>query len=307
MEAVAIYVISTLLYASILFMISGGLNFIYGVMKVLNFAHGQLYAFGAYVTAWSVSEIFLGAQVGPTSAPQIKLVTYLAILAGPVGAAFIGLILAAAILTKMHERGEEWVLLVTIAAYHILGDLLFALFGTNPVSAQEAIDVSGTSSIAGFPYPNYFIAIALSGYAVALVLWFLLKRTNLGLGLRATAQNQSVASALGMNTRRQYVLAFLIGSFLAGLGGGLVVPTSYARLDMGSDILVVAFMVMVLGGLGSLRGALIGSMTVSILNTMLTIFYPSVISFLLYIVVIVALVLRPQGLFGELDSVYAKK
>src|SRR6266850_1771828 len=215
MDTVVIHALNALLYASVLFLIAGGLSLIYGVMRIVNLAHGNLYAFGAYVSAWVVGLVVAHAQA---DTPPSTILLLLLLPAGAVAAAAFG----AAI------------------------------------------------------YPTYnFLVIAVGGLA-AVFLWAFIYKTRFGVVLRATSQDMRMASALGVNVNRVYVQAFTLGCLMAGLGGAIIVPSQSAVLGMGVDALILSFIVVVVGGLGSLEGALLGALIVG-----------------------GVLLIRPAGLFGR--------
>src|SRR3989441_9542155 len=250
MDFFFIHLLNALLSAATLFLIAGGLSLIYGVMRIVNLAHGNIYAFGAYVTAWA-----LGRLVAGTPTP----VLYLALPAGAVGDALLGAVLEPTLLRPFYKRAEEYQLLVTFGLLMILGDVMHFVWGPYPLSASALWENSGSLSIAGNPYPNYnLVVIAIGGFAAAF-LWAFVYKTRFGIVLRATSQNMRMASALGVNVNRIYVQAFTLGCFMAGLGGAIIVPAQSAVLDMGVDALVLSFIVVVVGGVGSLEGGLGGA------------------------------------------------
>ena len=165
--------------------------------------------------------------------------------------------------------------------------------------ADAVIDALGTFQLLGLRYPTCnLVAIAIAG-AVALALWYFIYGTRFGVMLRATAQDRRMASALGLNVGMIYILAFALGSFMAGLGGAIVVPTQTAVLGLSIEMLVIAFVVVVIGGLGSLKGALIGALIVSFLRTAGIQFFPEIELAVLYLIVVAVLLVRPTGMFGR--------
>jgi branched-chain amino acid transport system permease protein len=180
----------------------------------------------------------------------------------------------------------------------ILEDLVRLVWGGTPLSADTLMDALPIMHIGGLFYPAYNVVVIGIGLVAAMVLWAVIYHTRFGVMLRATSQDRRMASALGLNVGLVYVLAFSIGCFMAGLGGAIVVPTQAAVLGMGVDALVVAFVVVVIGGLGSLKGALIGALVVSFVRTAGIQFFPELELAVLYLIAALVLLVRPTGLFG---------
>jgi branched-chain amino acid transport system permease protein len=290
MDLLAIHLLNALLYASVLFLIAGGLSLIYGVMRIVNLAHGNLYAFGAYVTAWSVGMLAAGAPAG---------LLFLLLPAGAVAAAAVGALLEPTLLRPFYKRAEEYQLLVTFGLLMILEDIMRLLWGPYPLSASALWERMGSISIQGNLYPNYNLLVIAVGAAAAVFLWAFVYRTRFGVVLRATSQDMRMASALGVNVNRIYVEAFTLGCLMAGLGGAIIVPSQSAVLGMGVDALVLSFIVVVIGGLGSLEGALAGALIVGVVREMGITWFPEVELAVLYLMAAIVLLVRPAGLFGR--------
>jgi branched-subunit amino acid ABC-type transport system permease component len=173
------------------------------------------------------------------------------------------------------------------------------LFGGVPLTAGAVIDSMGTIRILNLRYPVYNLVVIFIGIAAAVFLWAVIYRTRFGVILRATSQNMRMASALGLNVKWVYVQAFALGCFMAGLGGAVVVPAQAAVLGMGVEALILAFVVVVIGGLGSLEGALIGALIVSFVRTAGIQFFPEVELAVLYLIAAIVLLVKPTGLFGR--------
>ena len=290
MDVVLIHFINALLYASVLFLIAGGLSLIYGVMRIVNLAHGNLYAVGAYVTAWAIGSVLVGKPIA------LLLVV---LPAGAFAAAILGAILEPTLLRPFYRRAEEYQLLVTFGLLMILEDLLRFVWGPYPLSASQVFETFGSVSIGEEIYPTYKFLVIGVGAAAALFLWAVIYRTKFGVVLRATSQNMRMASALGVNVNRVYVQAFALGCFMAGLGGAIIVPSQSAVLGMGVDALVLAFIVVVIGGLGSLEGALVGALIVGLVREAGIAWFPEIELAVLYLIAALVLLARPAGLFGR--------
>jgi branched-chain amino acid transport system permease protein len=290
MDTLAIHALNALLYASVMFLIAGGLSLIYGVMRIVNLAHGNLYAFGAYVAAWAAGLALVSLPVG---------LGYLFLAAGAVAAAALGAVLEPTLLRPLYRRAEEYQLLITFGLLLILEDLMRLIWGPYPLSVSALFEALGSLSIGESIYPAYNLAVIVVGGLAAAGLWAFVYRTQFGVVLRATSQNMRMASALGVNVNRVYVQAFTIGCFMAGLGGAIVVPQQGAVLGMGVDALILAFVVVVIGGLGSLEGALVGALMVGIVREAGITFFPEIELAVLYLMAAIVLLVRPAGLFGR--------
>ncbi len=291
MDIFIIQVLNSVFYASVLFLIAAGLSLIYGVMRIVNLAHGSLYAVGAYMTAW-----LIGRAVG-AGVPVGWLFIFL-----PIGAATValaGLVIEPSLLRPFYRRAEEYQLLVTFGLFLILEDLMRLIWGRLPLSADALMDALPSIPVLGLIYPSYNLVVIAIGIAAAILLWLVIYRTKFGVMLRATSQDRRMASALGLNVGRVYLLAFGIGCFMAGLGGAIVVPSQAAVLGMGLEALILAFVVVVIGGLGSLKGALVGALIVSFVRTIGIQFFPEVELAALYLIAALVLLARPRGLFGS--------
>jgi len=259
-------------------------------MRIVNLAHGNLYAFGAYVSAWVVGVALAGA---PTA------LLYLLLPVGALAAAALGSLLEPTLLRPLYRRAEEYQLLITFGLLSILDDLMRFIWGPTPLSASTLFEAPGSLAIGEAIYPTYNLLVIAIGGVAAAALWAFVYKTKFGIILRATSQNMRMASALGVNVNRVYVQAFTLGCFMAGLGGAIVVPQQGAVLGMGVDALVLAFVVVVIGGLGSLEGALLGALMVGIVREMGIAFFPEIELAVLYLMAAVVLMVRPAGLLGR--------
>jgi len=290
-----IQLLNSFFYAAVLFLIAAGLSLIYGVMRIVNLAHGTLYALGAYVTAWVV-----GGAVGHAASGTLGLAGLLLLLpVGAVAIAVVGAVIEPTLLRPLYRRPEEYHLLITFGLLMILEDAMKFLFGGTPLTAGSIMDHMGSIPIGRLLYPTYNLFVIAIGLIAALGLWWFVYRTKFGVILRATSQDRRMAAALGINVSRVYVQAFAIGCFMAGLGGAVVVPAQAAVLGMGIEALILAFVVVVIGGLGSLEGALVGALIVGLVRTAGIQFFPEIELAVLYLIATAVLLIRPTGLFGR--------
>ena len=291
MEVIVIHVLNALLYSSVLFLIAGGLSLIYGVMRILNLAHGNLYALGAFVSAWAI-----GLATGPNT-PSV--VFFLLLPVGAIAAAIAGAVIERTLLRPFYKRPEEYQLLMTFGLLMILEDVIRFIWGPAPLTATSVYASLGSIPIGDGRYPTYNLVIIGVGIVAAVFLWAFIYKTRFGVLLRATSQDKRMASALGVNVNLIYIEAFTLGCFMAGLGGAIVVPSQSAVLGMGVDALVLAFIVVVIGGLGSLEGALAGALIVGVVREFFVTLYPEVELAVLYLIAAFVLLVRPAGLFGR--------
>jgi len=285
-----VQVLNSLFYASVLFLIAAGLSLIFGVMRIVNLAHGSLFAVGAYIAAWLV-----GRAIG-MGVPVAWLLLLMPVAA--LAVALIGIVIEPLLLRPFYRRAEEYQLLVTFGLLLILEDLMRLVWGGLPLTADTVMDAIPSVHIGEQIYPGYNILVVGIGVAAAILLWVVIYGTKFGVLLRATSQDRRMAAALGLNVGRVYVAAFAVGCFMAGLGGAIVVPSHAAVLGMGVEALILAFVVVVVGGLGSLKGALVGALIVSFVRTAGIQFFPEIELAVLYLIAAFVLIIRPTGLFG---------
>ena len=291
MSILIIQILNSLFYASVLFLIAAGLSLIFGVMRIINMAHGSLYAIGAFITAWLIGR---ATASGVPAGWAFLLIPF-----GAAAVALIGAVIEPILLRPFYRRAEEYQLLVTFGLLLILEDVMRFFWGGLPLSADPLMDVLPSIRFGGLIYPGYNLVVIGVGVVAALLLWAVIYRTKFGVMLRATSQDRRMASALGLNVGLVYVSAFAIGCFMAGLGGAIIVPSQAAVLGMGIDALILAFIVVVIGGLGSLQGALVGALIVSFVRTAGIQFFSEVELAVLYLIAAVVLLVKPTGLFGD--------
>jgi len=282
--------LNALLYTADLFLIAGGLSLVFGVMRIVNLAHGNFFALGAFVMAWMVGRL-------AASVPPVFLLLLLPVAA--LAVAVVGMVIEPILLRPLYQRAEEYQLLLTFGLLLILEDVTRLIWGPTPLSASTLWSSFGSSSILGTDYPNYSLLVIAIGLVTAVLLWAFVYRTKFGVMLRATSQDRRMASALGINVGSVYVQAFALGCGMAGLAGAIIVPIQGAVLGMGVDALVLSFVVVVIGGLGSLEGALVGAFIVAVVRTLAITFFPELELAVLYLITALVLVTRPAGLFSR--------
>jgi branched-subunit amino acid ABC-type transport system permease component len=274
--------------AMYLWLVAAGLSLIFGVLRVLNFAHGGLYMLGAYF-AFAVSRATGGSF-------------WMALLIGPLLAAAVGWIMEFVFLRRVYRAEESVQLLLTFAFVLIFDDLVKLIFGPVYQSPPTPAALAGAVSIGGSVLPVYHLFILGVGVLVGLGLWVFLERTRFGLVIRATAADREMARALGVRSSRLFTWVFVLGAWLAGLGGALSMPVRAISPGMGEFIIIEAFVVVVLGGLGSLRGAFLGAVLIGLLHAYGILFLPVFELALAYVAMAAVLVVRPWGLFGVRET-----
>jgi branched-subunit amino acid ABC-type transport system permease component len=270
--------------AMYLWLVAAGLSLIFGVLRVLNFAHGSLYMLGAYLTF---------AAFRATGGNF-----WIALLLGPLLVAGVGWVLEFGFLRRVYRTEVAFQLLLTFAFVLIFDDLVKLVFGPVYQSPPTPKGLSGAVLIAGSILPIYHLFILGVGAAVGLGLWLFLEHTRFGLLIRATAADREMARALGVRSSRLFTWVFVLGAWLAGLGGALSIPVRSISPGMGELIIIEAFVVVVLGGLGSLRGAFLGAVVIGLLHAYGLLYLPVFELALAYVGMAAVLVIRPWGLFG---------
>ena len=274
--------------AMFLFLIASGLSLVFGVMRVLNFAHGSFYMIGAYL-AW---------QAMHWLQPMLHAF-WPAVLVAAFGVALLGAIVEWLLLRHLYGREELYQLLLTYALVLILGDAAKAVWGTQQLSLSRPPLLAGGFELFGTTLPAYNLFIMLVGPAIAIVVWFVLTRSSAGRMVRAAALDREMVGALGANVGAIYTGMFVVSSFLAGLAGALVTPIQSIVPGMDVEIIVEAFIVVVIGGLGSFWGTFWGSIIYGQVLSFGILILPSFSIFSVFALMAVILIIRPWGLFGR--------
>jgi branched-chain amino acid transport system permease protein len=290
MSAFANILAGGVFHAAVLFLVAAGLQLVFGVQKIVNLACGSFYALGAY---FGITFISYATQFGISQWLIFPGLIISGILLGFIGPPI------ERILRSVYGRDESFQLLLTFALVLIFQDILKFIWGANPRSLDSAYLIYGTLRAGDFSIPVYNLLVILAAIAIAGGLGLFLQRTNYGRLLRATAENRAMAEALGVDVRRIYSTVFTLGAVLGTTAGALVVPTAAASLDMTIEFVIEAFAVVVIGGLGSMRGALVGALIVGLIRALSIVFFPELEVLAIYLIVIGVLIFRPVGLFGR--------
>jgi len=274
--------------AMFLFLIASGLSLVFGVMRVLNFAHGSFYMIGAYL-AWQVVKWLqpLPERFWPAA------------LAAALVVALLGAVVERLFLRYLYDKEELYQLLLTYALVLILGDAAKFLWGTQQLSVSRPPVLAGGIELFGAIIPDYNLFIMVSGPVIAVLVWLMLTRTTMGRMIRAAALDREMLGALGANVGWLYTGMFALASFLAGLSGALVTPIQSIVPGMDVEIIVQAFIVVVIGGLGSFCGTFLGSVIYGQVLSFGILIFPGFSLFSVFALMAVILILRPWGLLGR--------
>jgi branched-chain amino acid transport system permease protein len=268
----------------ILFIVCAGLSFVLGVLRVPNIAHGSLYMIGAFAT-FSIAKLFGGSSG-----------FWLALVLAPLLVAVISLVAERALFCHLYQREHLMLLLFTFALAMILGDLVKIFWGAEYRSLPPPDALKGSFAFLGASFPRYNLFLILFGFIVAVALWFFATKTKIGKISRAAAVDRDMVGLLGINVSWVFAAAFVIGCLLAGLGGALVAPTLSITLGMDHTLIIEAFLIVTIGGLGNMWGALVGSLIFGITQSMGVLFFPQFAIVFPYTAVVIVLLLRPRGL-----------
>ncbi len=287
--------IDGLTYASWLFIVALGLTLVFGVLKILNVAHGSFYALGAYAAA-SLVGWFASLQL----APALSIVAML--LAAVAVAALVAPLCERGLLRAFYGRDEVLLVLVTFALFLILEDATKLIWGVNPLYVSEPYMLFGNVDIGELSYVGYDFVLVGVAAAVGLITWWGLNRTRTGKIVLAVIHSEEVAASMGVNVSRVYAMAFSAGIFLAALGGALTAPMISVQPGVSVGVIIVSFAVVIIGGLGSIPGAAIGALIVGITRSAAVHLMPSAELFSVYLVMAVVLMFRPEGLFQRAQA-----
>jgi branched-chain amino acid transport system permease protein len=284
-----------LIYASWLFIIAVGLTLIYGVMKILNIAHGSLYALGAYSAA-SLGGYWLNHGYPPMG-------SYVAMLAAAIVVGLIaGPVIERGLLRFMYGKDEIVLVLVTYAVFLILEDFVKLVWGVDPYFIAQPYALLGSFDIADLTYPNYNLLLFCAAVFLGVSLAWVLTRTRQGKMLAAVIHDREMSAAMGINVGRVYFITFTVGAMLGALGGALTAPMISVQPGIGAETIVLAFAVVVIGGLGSLPGAALAALLVGLVRSAAVHYRPELDLFSIYLVMAVVLIVRPKGLFSVQEA-----
>ncbi len=269
---------------TILFIVASGLSLVLGVLRIPNISHGSLYMIGAFL-AYSIATFF-GGSGG----------FWIALILAPVGVALISFVMERGLFRHLYEREHLMLLLFTFAFTLVFGDMVKIIWGSDYRSLPVPDIFKGSLSIFGLPFPRYNLFLLFVGPLVAFGLWFLTNRTKIGKIARAAAVDREMVGAVGINVSWVFAAVFVIGCFLAGLGGALVAPTQNITQGMDHSIIIEAFLIVIIGGLGNIWGALLGAMIFGLTDSLGILLWPQFAILFPYVAVVIVLMFRPKGL-----------
>jgi branched-chain amino acid transport system permease protein len=282
-------------YASWLFIVALGLTLVFGVLKILNIAHGSFYALGAYVTATLVS---LAASWALP--PAMSLVAML--LAAVLVAVLVAPLTERGLLRFFYGRDEVLLVLVTYAMFLMMEDISILIWGANPFYVSEPYGMFGNIDIGSQTYVGYDFMLVALAVVVGLGVWWGLNRTRFGKIVTAVIHSAEVASSMGIQVSRVYMVAFAVGIFLAALGGAFTAPMLSVQPGLSVGVIIISFAVVIIGGLGSIEGAAIGALIVGLARALAVHVWPVAELFSVYVVMALVLMFRPQGLFQRIQA-----
>jgi branched-chain amino acid transport system permease protein len=270
-------------FGMLLFLLAAGLSLIYGLMKILNLTHGSFYLWGGYI----------GLMVMHSTGSLV-----LAAVTGSLAIALLGVFMERFLLRRFHLQELPQTLL-TFGVLFILSDLAIVTWGGNPQTMPKPAMLSQSIQFGSFFYPSYRLFIIGFGLAVAALLWWLQEGTRIGAMLRAGVDDEETARALGINVSLLFTLVFALGAFLAALGGIMGGPIMGVYPGADFEVMLLGFVVVIIGGLGSLKGALVGGLIVGLLDNFGKVFFPEFALFTIFAPMALILAVRPTGLFGH--------
>lgn len=270
-------------YASLLFLVAVGLSVVFGLMRFINLATGSLYLIGGYI-GWSVAR---------TTGNFI-----LAVLAGGLAALLLGVVIERGFLQRVHRK-ELLQVCLTLGVAYIVQDVTRWIWGGDPLRLRPPEQLRGSMELFGSIVPTYRVALIVFGAIMALVVWYVLERTRWGAYVRAGVDDIEMVECLGINVRRIFAIVFMLGAFLSGIGGALGTPVTGVAPGTDVQLLLMALIVVVLGGLGSVSGAIVASIIVALVDTVVRTFWPQASFFAVWALAAAVLIVRPQGLLGK--------
>lgn len=288
METFVIQLLAGLSQGMILFIVASGLSLVFGVMRIINFAHGSLYMVGAFV-AVTIATFIAGFVWG----------FFVALLLAPLVVALVGGLTEVTLFRRIYDKEHLLQLLLTFGLALVISDVVRVIWGGQYRTIRLPEILRGSIPIMGRSFPTYNLFILVIGPLIAVGLWYLLYRTRYGRIVRAAVANPEMLSALGVNVRRVFTSVFVLSSWLAGLGGALVAGQAAVGLGMDLALIIEAFAVVVIGGLGSFLGALLGAIIIGLTLSFGILIVPQYAFGLPFLVMAIVLIVRPWGLLGK--------
>ena len=292
-QILVLVLLDGLAYGSLVFLVAVGLTLVFGVMRILNVAHGSFYALGAYAAA------SLGLALSAAGLPNWLALPAFVLAAGAVGVV-VGGLMERFLLRRIYEREEALQLLVTFAVFTILENAQRMVWGVQPYFYSVPLREMGTVSVVGVTYTAYqTIFLPLVALLVLIGLRFFLRRTLAGAVIVAVTEDREAATAIGIDAARVFLVTFVIGAALAALGGALASPTTSVLPGIGADMIVLSFAVAATAGLGQIEGAALAALMIGLGRSFAVFFAPELEVVVPYLIMVLVLLVRPEGLFGR--------
>jgi branched-subunit amino acid ABC-type transport system permease component len=280
--------LSGLNLASILFLIAAGFALVWGVLHIINFAHGSFYLIGAYMT-YTLVQVF----------GDSGFAFFLALIFGPIAVALVSAVVEVFLFRRIYDAHMLYQFVMTFGLVYIFSDLMRLTWGQHPYSLKRPSFLSSSISFTGAKFPSYFLFTLVIACAAGLLLWIILHKTKFGKIVRAVHQDTEMAGALGINVPRVRTAVFVIGSYLAGLGGAVAAGSQAIFPGIDAEVTIVAFIVIIIGGPGGLGGPLVGALLVGLVEAFGIMVLPQFAVVFMYFVVVIVLLVRPWGLVGK--------
>lgn len=283
-------------YAALVFMVAVGLTLIFGVMRILNVAHGGFYAIGGYAAA---STALWVASTGASPWLQFPAMLLAAVGIG----ALMGAVIERYLFRYIYAKEEVLQLLVTFAVFMILEDVQRLVWGVEPYAAPDTVTMLGTVDVFDVPYNSYqVILLPVVAIATLVFLRWLLRKTLLGHLITATTEDREAAVSIGINADKVFLVTFTLGAVLAAVGGALAAPTTAVQLGMGAEMIVLSFAVVATAGLGQIEGAAVAALLLGLGRAFAVYTFPELEVLVPYLIMVIVLLVRPQGLFGATEK-----
>jgi len=285
MDLIGAQLVNGVSYGLLLFIITCGLSLVFGILGVLNLAHGSMYMFGAYI-AYSLTATYTQSF-------------WIALLISPICVALLALVVELILLRPTYQLGHLSQVLLTFGLAYVFHDIASYIWGSNVLTIQVPPVFSGSISVFGQVFPAYRIVVIVIGIIIAALLWFIQAKTRWGAIIRAGLNDKEMVSALGVNIKLVFTIVFIVGGLLAGFGGVIAGPILGIYPSMEFQTLILALVVLVIGGLGSIAGTLVAGLLVGVFETFSRFLFPELSMFLIFGLMVMVLVVKPNGLFGK--------
>jgi branched-chain amino acid transport system permease protein len=291
-DLVFLAILDGLSYASLLFLVALGMTLVFGVMRIINMAHGSVYAFGGYAAA------SLGTWAVAAGLPPAWSLVSLVVAAVVIGVV-LGGVMETSLLRRIYDKEPMLQLLITFAAFMVFEDLQRMIWGAQPYSLSSIVDYLGVADVGGITYTRYQLFVLPSvAIVIFLALRYFLKYSRTGKQIVAVAHHREVSMALGINVKKICLLTFIVGSVLGALGGALALPTTSWVPGIGAEMIVLSFAVVATAGLGQIEGALIAAILIGLARSFAVYLLPELEVLMPYLIMVLVLLFKPQGLFS---------